>query len=154
MCWASDYSAYNSISGEYGYLYSDDGGETWGFIETSLGGSGNFAEAQIVELGDGYLRTYMRTNTGKIGYISSTDGGNTWSDTQYIPGISVASYGTQLSVIKHSEKLMESRLSSCLRPHLPVVGGEESSLLAWLMRRLRVVMGNMMSIGLMSMKLT
>ena len=98
-------SAYNSISGEYGYLYSDDGGETWGFIETSLGGSGNFAEAQIVELGDGYLRTYMRTNTGKIGYISSTDGGNTWSDTQYIPGISVASYETQLSVIKHSEKV-------------------------------------------------
>lgn len=98
-------SAYNSVSGEYGYLYSDDSGDTWGFIETSLGGSGDFAEAQIVELGNGYLRTYMRTNTGKIGYISSIDGGNTWSETQYIPGITVASYGTQLSVIKHSEKV-------------------------------------------------
>lgn len=96
-------SAYNSISGDYGYLYSDDGGDSWDFIETSLGGSGTFAEAQIVELADGYLRTYMRTNNGKIGYISSVDGGYTWSSTQYIPGISVASYGTQLSVIKHSE---------------------------------------------------
>jgi len=47
----------------------------------------------------------MRTNTGKIGYISSIDGGNTWNDTQYIPDISVASYGTQLSVIKHSGKV-------------------------------------------------
>lgn len=98
-------SAYNSVSGDYGYLYSDNHGETWGFIETSLGGSGNFAEAQIVELADGYLRTYMRTNVGKIGYISSIDGGYTWSETQYIPNIDVASYGTQLSVIKHSEKV-------------------------------------------------
>lgn len=98
-------SAYNSISGDYGYLYSDDHGDTWDFIETSLGGSGNFAEAQIVELADGYLRTYMRTNVGKIGYISSIDGGYTWSKTQYIPDITVASYGTQLSVIKTSGKV-------------------------------------------------
>ena len=96
-------SSYNSISGDYGYLYSDDHGDTWGFINTSLGGSGTFAEAQIVEFPNGDLITYMRTNVGKIGYIISTDGGTTWSSTSYIPNITVASYGTQLSVINYSQ---------------------------------------------------
>ena len=96
-------SAYNSVSGDYGYLYSDDHGDTWGFVNTSLGGSGSFAEAQIIELPDGSLRTYMRTNVGKIGYITSLDGGMTWSSTVYIPDITVASYGTQLSVINYSQ---------------------------------------------------
>jgi len=96
-------SAYNSISGDYGYLYSDDHGDTWNYVNTYLGGSGNFAEAQIVELPNGDLRTYMRTNVGKIGYITSIDGGMTWSSTSYIPNITVASYGTQLSVINYSQ---------------------------------------------------
>lgn len=98
-------SSYNSVSGDYGYLYSDDHGSTWNFINTDLGGSGSFAEAQIVELPDGSLRTYMRTNVGKIGYITSTDGGTTWSSTTYIDGITVASYGTQLSVINYSQTI-------------------------------------------------
>lgn len=96
-------SSYNSVSGEYGYLYSDNHGEDWQFVDTDLGGSGNFAEAQIVEFPDGTLQTYMRTNIGKIGYITSVDGGMTWSETKYIPGVSVASYGTQLSVIGYSQ---------------------------------------------------
>ena len=45
----------------------------------------------------------MRTGVGKIAYITSTDGGTTWSDSAYLPGITVASYGTQLSVIRHSQ---------------------------------------------------
>lgn len=98
-------SSYNSVSGDYGYLYSDDHGETWDFINTSLGGSGSFAEAQIIELPDGSLRTYMRTNVGKIGYITSLDGGITWNATQYISDITVASYGTQLSVINYSQTI-------------------------------------------------
>lgn len=101
-------SSYNSISGDYGYLYSDNHGDSWNFVNTNLGGSGTFAEAQIVELPDGSLRTYMRTNIGKIGYITSTDGGMTWSPTIYIPDISVASYGTQLSVINYS-KLVDGK---------------------------------------------
>lgn len=96
-------SAYNSVSGDYGYLYSDDHGENWSLINTSLGGSGTFAEAQIVELPDGTLQTYMRTNVGKIGYITSIDGGMTWNTTAYIPNVTVASYGTQLSVIRPSQ---------------------------------------------------
>lgn len=98
-------SAYNSISGDYGYLYSDDNGENWDFVNTSLGGSGNFAEAQIVEFPNGDLRTYMRTNVGKIGYITSVDGGMTWNSTSYIPDINVVSYGTQLAVINYSQQI-------------------------------------------------
>lgn len=98
-------SSYNSVSGDYGYLYSDDHGATWNFVNTSLGGSGSFAEAQIIELPDGSLRTYMRTNVGKIGYITSLDGGMTWSSTEYIPDITVVSYGTQLSVINYSQTI-------------------------------------------------
>ena len=96
-------SSYNSVSGEYGYLYSDDHGATWGFINTDLGESGSFAEAQIVEFPDGTLQTYMRTSVGQIGYITSLDGGTTWNATQYIPNLTVADYGTQLSVINYSQ---------------------------------------------------
>lgn len=96
-------SSYNSVSGDYGYLYSDDHGETWSFVNTDLGGSGTFAEAQIIEFPDGTLQTYMRTGVGKIAYITSVDGGMTWSPSAYLPDITVASYGTQLSVIRHSQ---------------------------------------------------
>lgn len=98
-------SAYNSVSGEYGYLYSDDHGANWSFIATDLGEGGSFAEAQIIEFPDGSLRTYMRTSSGKIGYITSIDGGLTWTTQQYIEGITVASYGTQLSAINYSQKV-------------------------------------------------
>lgn len=96
-------SSYNSVSGDYGYLYSDDHGATWSFVNTDLGGSGTFAEAQIIEFPDGTLQTYMRTGVGKIAYITSVDGGMTWSPSAYLPDITVASYGTQLSVIRHSQ---------------------------------------------------
>lgn len=92
-------SMYNSISAEYGYLYSDDNGATWEYVTTDLGGSGTFAEAQIVELPDGTLQTYMRTSVGKIGIITSIDGGMTWTKQTFVPGMNAASYGTQLSVI-------------------------------------------------------
>ena len=98
-------SAYNSVSGEYGYLYSDDHGNDWQFIPTDLGEGGSFAEAQIIEFPDGSLRTYMRTSSGKIGYITSVDGGMTWTTQNFIEGITVASYGTQLSVINYSQKV-------------------------------------------------
>lgn len=98
-------SAYNSVSGEYGYLYSDDHGNEWQFIPTDLGEGGSFAEAQIIEFPDGSLRTYMRTSSGKIGYITSIDGGMTWTTQNFIEGITVASYGTQLSAINYSQKV-------------------------------------------------
>ena len=98
-------SACDSMSGDYGYLYSDDHGDSWNFVNTDLGESGSFAEAQIVEFPDGTLRTYMRTSVGKIGYITSIDGGITWNTQSYIDDITVVSYGTQLSVINYSQKV-------------------------------------------------
>lgn len=95
-------SMYNSTSAEFGFLFSDDHGETWEYVTTELGGSGTFAEAQIVELPDGTLQTYMRTSVGKIGVITSIDGGVTWSPQTFVPGINTTSYGTQLSVIRYS----------------------------------------------------
>lgn len=94
---------YNSISAEFGFLYSDDHGNTWNYVTTDLGGSGTFAEAQIVELPDGTLKTYMRTSVGKIGVITSINGGTTWTEQEFVPGMTAASYGTQLSVINTTQ---------------------------------------------------
>ncbi|WP_270388181.1 sialidase family protein [Blautia hansenii] len=94
---------YNSISAEFGFLYSDDHGANWNYVTTDLGGSGTFAEAQIVELPDGTLQTYMRTSVGKIGVITSIDGGTTWTEQEFVLGMTAASYGTQLSVISTSQ---------------------------------------------------
>lgn len=94
---------YNSISAEFGFLYSDDHGANWNYVTTDLGGSGTFAEAQIVGLPDGTLQTYMRTRVGKIGVITSIDGGTTWTEQEFVSGMTAASYGTQLSVISTSQ---------------------------------------------------
>lgn len=94
---------YNSTSAEFGFLYSDDHGANWNYVTTDLGGSGTFAEAQIVELPDGTLQTYMRTSVGKIGVITSIDGGTTWTEQEFVSGMTAASYGTQLSVISTSQ---------------------------------------------------
>ena len=93
---------YNSRSAEFGFLYSDDHGANWEYSTTDLGGNGTFAEAQIVELPDGTLQSYMRTSVGKIGVITSIDGGTTWTTQSYVDGMTAASYGTQLSVIPYS----------------------------------------------------
>lgn len=98
-------SMYNSVSAEFGFLYSDDHGSSWQYKTTDLGGSGTFAEAQTVELPDGTLQTYMRTSAGKIGLITSVDGGLTWTKQTFVPGMQAASYGTQLSVVKYSGKI-------------------------------------------------
>ena len=63
---------------------------------------GATAEAQIVEMPDGSLKTYLRTGSGYIAEVTS-DGGETWSDRVPLTGISTTSYGTQLSVINYSE---------------------------------------------------
>lgn len=86
-------------------MISDDHGNDWQFIPTDLGEGGSFAEAQIIEFPDGSLRTYMRTSSGKIGCITSIDGGMTWTTQEFIDGITVASYGTQLSAINYSQKV-------------------------------------------------
>lgn len=73
------------------YLHSNTGGAT--------------AEAQIVEMPDGSLKTYLRTGSGYIAEVTSIDGGETWSDRVPLTEIATTSYGTQLSVINYSQPI-------------------------------------------------
>lgn len=88
---------------ELTYLISDDGGQTWSKRSAAIPFNNATAEAQMVELQDGVIRTFFRTTTGKIGYVTSTDSGDTWSDVSYLDHIHQTNYGTQLSVIKYSQ---------------------------------------------------
>ncbi|VLQ53914.1 sialidase B (Neuraminidase B) [Streptococcus pneumoniae] len=90
-------------SGELTYLISDDSGQTWKKSSASIPFKNATAEAQMVELRDGVIRTFFRTTTGKIAYMTSRDSGETWSEVSYIDGIQQTSYGTQVSAIKYSQ---------------------------------------------------
>lgn len=90
---------------ELTYLISDDGGQSWSKRSAQIPFSNATAEAQMVELQDGVIRTFFRTTTGKIGYMTSTDSGATWSDVDYLDMIQQTNYGTQLSVIKYSQSI-------------------------------------------------
>lgn len=68
--------------GTLGIYYSDNGGITWHESENQLSifNTGvNVQEGKIIELPDGTLRCYMRTDRGFIYTSDSTDGGATWS---------------------------------------------------------------------------
>ena len=90
-------------SGELTYLISDDSGQTWKKSSASIPFKNATAEAQMVEMRDGVIRTFFRTTTGKIAYMTSRDSGETWSEVSYIDGIQQTSYGTQVSAIKYSQ---------------------------------------------------
>lgn len=96
---------YSKSSAELGFMYSDDHGDTWIYVEADHFTGGATAEAQIVEMPDGSLKTYMRTGSGYIAEVSSVDGGETWSDRVPLSGIATTSYGTQLSVINYSQPI-------------------------------------------------
>ena len=90
-------------SGELTYLISDDSGQTWKKSSAPIPFKNATAEAQMVELRDGVIRTFFRTTTGKIAYMTSRDSGETWSEVSYIDGIQQTSYGTQVSAIRYSQ---------------------------------------------------
>lgn len=93
---------YSNVNVELGFMYSDDHGDTWNYVAADDGGTGATAEAQIVEMPDGSLKTYMRTSSGTIAEVTSIDGGVTWTDRKTVPGMTAASYGTQVSAINYS----------------------------------------------------
>lgn len=93
---------YSTSNTELAFMYSDDHGVTWNYVSADNGGTGATAEAQIVEMPDGSLKTYMRTASGNIAEVTSLDGGETWSDRVEVPQLKAASYGTQVSVINYS----------------------------------------------------
>ena len=90
-------------SGELTYLISDDSGQTWKKSSAPIPFKNATAEAQMVEMRDGVIRTFFRTTTGKIAYMTSRDSGETWSEVSYIDEIQQTSYGTQVSAIKYSQ---------------------------------------------------
>lgn len=96
---------YSKSSAELGFMYSDDHGDNWTYVEADNRTGGATAEAQIVEMPDGSLKTYLRTGSNYIAEVTSIDGGETWSDRVPLPGISTTSYGTQLSVINYSQPI-------------------------------------------------
>lgn len=83
-------------------MYSDDHGESWNYVAADNRNTGSTAEAQIVEMPDGSLKSYLRTGSGVIAEVTSIDGGETWSDRVTVPNMHTTSYGTQLSVINYS----------------------------------------------------
>lgn len=93
---------YSKSSAELGFMYSDDHGQSWEYVEADNRTGGATAEAQIVEMPDGSLKSYLRTGSGVVAEVTSIDGGETWSNRVTVPGISTTSYGTQLSVINYS----------------------------------------------------
>ena len=94
---------YSKSSAELGFMYSDDHGDNWTYVEADNRTTGATAEAQIVEMPDGSLKTYLRTGSGYIAEVTSADGGETWSKRVPLTQISTTSYGTQLSVINYSQ---------------------------------------------------
>lgn len=92
-------------SGQLTYLVSDDGGNTFTKRSAPVPFTNATAEAQMVEMREGVIRTFFRTTTGKIAYMTSYDSGDTWSGVSYLDMISQTSYGTQVSVIKYSQKI-------------------------------------------------
>lgn len=93
---------YSKSSAELGFMYSDDHGQSWKYVEADNRNTGSTAEAQIVEMPDGSLKSYLRTGSGVIAEVTSVDGGEIWSDRVTVPGMNTTSYGTQLSVINYS----------------------------------------------------
>lgn len=93
-----------TLSG-FGIVYSDNHGATWNYAAADNFSNGSTAEAQIVEMADGSLKAFIRTNTGHIIERNSIDGGITWSTGTALTNVLSTGYGTQLSVIRYSGQI-------------------------------------------------
>lgn len=106
-------------------IYSDDNGVTWtrgDFVELSEG-FGAMSESVPIELPDGSIILFGRTDGGKVGQAISTDGGATWTAPVTLNEIS-APY-SQLTAINYS-KLIDGKpaiiLASASHPSNRVSG--------------------------------
>lgn len=89
-------------------IKSEDGGKTWVMGETPLQLTANKApykasESHIVELNDGVIKMFTRTNKGNVLVSTSNDEGMSWQSSDFDPEL-LNSY-TQLSAIKYSHRV-------------------------------------------------
>ncbi|HGO5824560.1 TPA: exo-alpha-sialidase [Mannheimia haemolytica] len=89
-------------------IRSEDGGKTWVMGETPIKFNGNKApykasESHIVELNDGTIMLFTRTNKGNVLISSSNTEGMTWQSSELDAEL-LNSY-TQLSAIKYSKEI-------------------------------------------------
>ena len=85
-----------------GVIYSDDHGDTWTYKRGPVTNGVAMSETQFVEMPDGSVRVFARSNNSKIASAVSLDGGETWSDAQYVDGLTQPGWGSQLSVLRYS----------------------------------------------------
>lgn len=104
-------------NGKMVYIHSDDHGLTWAASTAALPFANATAEAQMVELKPGVVRTYLRTSTGKIAYMTSRDGGDSWDQIRYLDIIKNTRYGTQVSVIRYSHLIDGKNAIILSSPH-------------------------------------
>ena len=70
------------VEGQLGLYYSDDGGRSWRASDNNLtifNTGVNVQEGKVVEMPDGLLRCYVRTDLGFLYYSTSYDRGVSWS---------------------------------------------------------------------------
>ncbi|MDD6620357.1 MAG: sialidase family protein [Eubacteriales bacterium] len=87
-------------------IYSDDNGESWSrgeFVKNSFA-AGKTSESQIIELNDGVLRMFCRSNGDFVVSCDSTDGGVSWSRARCIEELP-ARGNCMLSFINISKKI-------------------------------------------------
>ncbi len=87
------------------YIMSDNHGKTWFPVRQDLPFSEATAESQTIELEEGTLATFTRTDNGKIGYSMSHDNGDTWTEITNLDIVDNTQYGTQVSALKYSGEI-------------------------------------------------
>jgi len=88
-------------SGKSGAIYSDDHGATWTYAAGPSTANAAMSETQFVELPDGTIRVYGRSNSSKVSTAVSMDGGETFTAAEYVAGLTQPGWGSQLSVINY-----------------------------------------------------
>lgn len=97
---------YNTLNGECASMLYTKDGETWGRTEDVKNTSTKSSENEIVELEDGTLRMFYRSNNGKISYADITKD----NDGEYVMGSEVRTdvncvSNCNVSVISYSKKI-------------------------------------------------
>ncbi len=97
------YEVYGANAKQCRVIYSDDFGETWHRGEAvPRAGITSMTESQVVEMPDGTLRIFARTESQRVAMAASTDGGETWTNGALVSNlVNTNGSGCQISVINY-----------------------------------------------------